>query len=388
MTPLPREDYASLTRYDPGRGPVAVDLSDNTNLWGPHPQALARLRAATADDLRCYPELYAATLRGAVSERFGVPAECVTTGAGSDDVLDSAFRAAYGAGQSVAYPAPTFSMVHDLALMNGMRPRPVPWQNAVDEPGLLLEDDPAVVFLCRPNNPTGAQLPETWVERFLDMARGAGRSRPAGGLRPASEPRPPSEPRPARQRAPGGPLVIVDEAYADFAGETLINRAPEHPKLLVTRTTSKAHGMAGLRCGYGVSTAEVVLEVDKARGPYKVSRLAIELAAIAVRDEDGWIARATAECLENRARLGRELEARGVAQLPTSANFILCAAPSGSASEDALALRDAGVQVRPFTGVPQVGEGLRVTIGPWTLMDRFLEALDHRLAALRETSPR
>jgi len=358
VTPFPREDYADLSRYDPGRGPVSVDLSDNTNLWGPHPAALARIREASADDLRCYPELYADTLRAAVSECFGVTPECVTTGAGSDDVLDSAFRAAYGRGQTVAYPAPTFSMVGDLARMNGMEPRPVPWQDAVDDPRRLLESDPAVVFLCRPNNPTGAQLPEEWVERLIGYAGEA------------------------------GPLIVLDEAYADFAGETLVGWGPKHSRLLVTRTCSKAYGLAGLRCGFGVGTPEVVTEVDKSRGPYKVSRLAAELAATAIRDEDGWVARTTAECLENRERLRREIETRGLAQLPSRANFILFAAPSRVAADDMAALREAGVQVRPFTGAPELGDALRVTVGPWPLMERFLEALDRRLAALREVTSR
>ena len=354
MTPFPRADYASLDRYDPGRSPVPVDLGDNTNLWGPHPAALARVRAATADDLRSYPELYSDTLRQAVANRFGVDPSSVTTGAGSDDVLDSAFRAAYGTGQTVTFPAPTFSMIGDLARMNGMEPKPVPWAEAAADPGTLLDDDPAVVYLCRPNNPTGAQLPEEWVERLLGLS------------------------------GHEGPLVIVDEAYADFAGETLIDWAGRLPKLLVARTCSKAYGLAGLRCGFGVAKPEVVLEVDKARGPYKVSRLAAELAAAALRDEDGWVERTVAECLENRDRLSGALSTRALNQLPTAANFILVAAPSGSALEDATALRESGVQVRPFTRVPDLGDALRVTVGPWALMERFLEALDFRLAALRE----
>lgn len=368
MTPLPRPDYASLSRYDPGRAPVAVDLSDNTNLWGPHPRALSRLQAATEDDLRCYPELYAGTLRAAVSKRFGVAPDCVTTGAGSDDVLDSAFRASYGPGQTVSYPAPTFSMVRDLARMNGMEPRPVPWQAALDDPGRLLEDDPAVVFLCRPNNPTGAQLPEAWVTDFIEAASQGGTG---GDVRPGRA-----------AQGGGGPLVIIDEAYADYAEETFLDRSPRLPKVLVTRTCSKAYGLAGLRCGFGVSRPEVVLEIDKARGPYKVSRLAVELAALAVEDRDGWITRVADECLKNRWRLAEALDDREVAQLPSSANFILIAAPSGSASEDASALRELGVQVRPFKDVPDLGDALRVSVGPWPLMERFLEALDERLAAL------
>jgi histidinol-phosphate/aromatic aminotransferase/cobyric acid decarboxylase-like protein len=252
-------------------------------------------------------------------------------------------------------------MIGDFARMNGMVPRPVPWQEAVEDPARLLEADPAIVYLCRPNNPTGAQLPEAWVDRLVALAAARGSA---------------------------GPLIVIDEAYADFAGETLIGRAPEMRNVLVTRTCSKAYGLAGLRCSFAVASSDVVLEVDKSRGPYKVSRLACEVAALAIRDEDGWVARTTRECLENRERLRAELERRGVAQLPTSANFILFTAPSGKALDDAMALRASGVQVRPFTGAPELGESLRVTVGPWPLLEKFLEAFDQRLAALREVQPR
>ncbi len=354
MTPFPRADYASLEVYDPGRRPVAVDLSDNTNLWGPNPDALARIRAATPDDVRCYPEVYADTLRRAVAERFGVSPDCVTTGAGSDDVLDSAFRAAAGPGAVVAFPAPTFVMATELARMNGMRPRAVPWSEALRDPRTLLEDSPAVVYVCRPNNPTGSLAPRAWVERLLDL----------GGA--------------------SGPLVVLDEAYADFAGESLIDEATQRPRLLVARTCSKAFGLAGLRCGFAVARPEVSLEVEKSRGPFKVARLTAEAAAAAVRDRSGWASRTVTECLANRARLWQELEGRGLRPLESRANFILFAAPSGSAKDDAVALRDMGVQVRPFTGMPDLGDALRVTVGPWPLLERFLDAMDRRLSTIDE----
>ena len=128
---------------------VAVDLSDNTNLWGTHPAALERIAGVTTDDLARYPDVYADTLRVAVSERFDVDPECVTTGAGSDDVLDSAFRAAYAPGAAVSFAAPTFSMVEAFALMNGMKVDSVPWADALSDPSLLLASDPAVVYVCR-----------------------------------------------------------------------------------------------------------------------------------------------------------------------------------------------------------------------------------------------
>lgn len=359
MTPFPRPDYQALTRYDPGRSPVEVDLSDNTNLWGTHPAALARIRAAGTDDLARYPELYADVLREAVAARFGVDPACVTTGAGSDDVLDSAFRAAAAPGGSVAYAAPTFSMVEPLARMNGLEPRAVPWPEALADPEALLAGDPDLVYVCRPNNPTGEQCPADWLDALI-AARDA--------------------------RAGQPPLVVLDEAYADFADETRISVAPEVESFLVARTSSKAYGLAGLRCGFAVGTETVATEVDKSRGPYKVSRLAAEAVAAAVRDEEGWMAKTVAACKENRARLVEALTERGRAPLPSQANFLFIGAPSGSAKGDAEALRARGVMVRPFTGVPNIGEGLRVTVGPWEMMERFLTALDEVLAEAEDTA--
>ncbi len=353
MSPFPRPDYAALARYEPDRRPVGLDLSDNTNLWGTHPAALEQIRSATADDLARYPELYADLLREAVADRFDVDVGCVTTGAGSDDVLDSAFRAAFGSGAVVSYAAPTFSMVEPLARMNGMEARAVAWPDALRDPAVLLSGDPALVYVCRPNNPTGEQAPRAWVEALL-----AERDR----------------------RSPRRPLVILDEAYAEFAGETLLPWAPHRHNLLVARTSSKAYGLAGLRCGFGVGGPEVALEIEKSRGPYKVSRLATRAVAAAVRDADGWMERTVAECVANRARLREELRRRGLQPLESRANFILFAAPRGSARGDALALRELGVAVRPFTGIPGFDQGLRVTVGPWPMMEVFLTSLDRLLA--------
>ena len=346
MSPFPRDDYRELRRYDPERSPVRIDLSDNTNLWGTHPAALDRIRAASNDDLARYPELYADELRAAVSLRFGVDPECVTTGAGSDDVLDSAYRAVYAPGATMSYAAPTFSMVEPFARMNGMTSRAVAWPEALANPEALLADAPDLVYVCRPNNPTGSLAPLDWVERLLEL------------------------------RGDSGPLVVVDEAYADFAGVTLLPRAPELPRLLVARTTSKAYGLAGLRCGFAVGAPEVALEIEKSRGPYKVSGLAAAAAAVAVRDEERWMEGVVRTCVANRARLHDELVARGMRPMESHANFILFRAPTGDARADAGTLRAAGIGVRPFTDIPGIEQGLRVTVGPWESMEAFLTALD------------
>lgn len=346
MTAFPRPDYRALERYDPDRRPVAADLSDNTNLWGPHPAALELLRHPPGDALTRYPSVYADDLRRAVAARFDVPAWSVTTGCGSDDLLDSTFRAVSAGGGRVAYPAPTFSMIPAFARMNGLDAVGVPRDDVRERPQRLLEPGPELIYVCSPNNPTGDAVGREWVERLLA----------SGG--------------------PGGPVVLVDEAYADFAGRSLLQRAPETNRLVVLRTFSKAYGLAGLRIGFGVGARPVIEEIEKSRGPYKVGRLDEIVAVRALEDADGWVDEIVERTLANRARLTRALEDRGLSPLPSRANFLLVPVPEPGADGFTARLREGGVGVRAFPGLPGVGDAIRVTVGPWSLMERFLSTLD------------
>jgi histidinol-phosphate aminotransferase len=333
---------------------VEVDLSDNTNLWGTHPAALEVVRTADLHALARYPHLYADDLRAAAADRFGVEPDQVATGCGSDDILDSLWRALATAGGTVRYPGPTFSMVEPLSAMNGRTALELPWSAALDDPLRLLEGDPALVYVCRPNNPTGQLAPAEWVDALLDAVR------------------------------EDGPVVLLDEAYADFAGETLIPRVVDHPRALVVRTLSKAYGLAGLRVGLGFGSQALIREVEKSRGPYKVNRLAEAAAVAALRDEAGWIDATVAECVANRERLWTALDRRGLRPLPSRANFILVPVPDGEARGFAHLLREHEVGVRPFPDCPDVGDALRITVGPWPLMERLLAALDEAGVSTRE----
>lgn len=346
MSRFPRDDYRTLEPYSPDRRPVAVDLSDNTNRWGPHPAALQALREAPPESLTRYPSVYADDLRGAVARKFGVPGSCVATGCGSDDLLDSVFRAASARGGRVAYPEPTFSMIPVFARMNGMEATAVPAVEARRDPRSLLDGAPDVVYVCSPNNPTGDVPPEGWVEELLA----------AGGEE--------------------GPVVVLDEAYADFAGRSHLARAPESRRLLVLRTLSKAYGLAGLRIGFAVGSEEVVAEVEKSRGPYKVGRLDEDAAVRALADPDGWVEEIVEKTVANRSRLRAALERRGHRPLPSGANFVLLPLEASTTAEVTAGLRERGVGVRPFPGLPDIGDAVRVTVGPWRLLERFLQALD------------
>jgi len=346
MTPFPREDYRLLRPYDPGRSPISVDLSDNTNLWGPHPAALEVVRRTPEDALSRYPSVYASDLKEAVADRFGVPPECVTTGCGSDDLLDSIFRASTLPPGRMSFPSPTFSMTPVFAHMNGLEPFPVPLRKAEVDPARLLLNDPDLVYVCRPNNPTGSSFDRDWLAALLAL----------GG--------------------PQGPLVVLDEAYADFADDSFLKDAPATDRLLVLRTFSKLYGMAGLRVGFAVGPEELIQEAEKSRGPYKVVRAGEDAAAAALRDSSGWTEQILEETRANRHRLGHELRARGLRPLPSQANFLLVPVEPASAVEVNRALKERGVACRPFPGLPGIGDALRVTIGPWELMEEFLGALD------------
>ncbi|MSR22076.1 MAG: histidinol-phosphate aminotransferase family protein [Gemmatimonadetes bacterium] len=348
MSPFPRGPFRAIRRYTPDRRPVEIDLSDNTNRWGPHPAALQLIRAAAEEDLIRYPSVYSDGLRAAIARRFGISEDAIVTGCGSDDLLDSVFRAGADAGDRVSYVPPTFVMVEIFAHANGLEPRPVPTAVASD-PEALLEGSPAVVYLCRPNNPTGEVAPRSWVERLLEAA------------------------------GPGGPIVLLDEAYADFADDDFLKEAAASQRLVVLRTFSKAYGLAGLRVGFAVGPVEVVAEIEKARGPYKVGRTAEGAATAAIEDREAWVQGIVSMVRNERGQLVRELEARNLQPLPSGANFLLIPLRGRSASQVTARLRERGVAVRPFPELPGIGDAIRVTIGPSAEIARFLADLDEVL---------
>jgi histidinol-phosphate aminotransferase len=286
--------------------------------------------------------VYADELRRALADLHGVGPENIATGCGSDDVIDSALRAFCEPGETLAYPDPTFGMVPIFGRMNGLRPLAVALREdfALDV-AALLQTRARVTYLCRPNNPTGTQFDRVAVERLCREAAG---------------------------------VVLVDEAYADYADDDVVQLAVTGGRSLVLRTLSKAYGMAGLRVGYAVGAADLIAEVEKSRGPYKVSGIA-ETAALAALRERPWVEARIAEVRANRSRLRAELEARGVQVWDSAANFVLMKV-AASAGEWNARLREAGVAVRPFGGLTGAGECLRVSVGPWPLMQRFLDAFD------------
>ncbi|HJR62350.1 MAG TPA: histidinol-phosphate transaminase [Gemmatimonadaceae bacterium] len=338
---LVRESYRAISLYAPDRAPCAIDLSDNTNLWGVPPSADAAIRQVAQPSITRYPPLYAAELKAALAAYAGVAPENVVTGCGSDDVLDSAIRAFAEPGDAIAYPEPSFAMIPLFARMNGLEGVAVRLTPELDiDAEGLLATKARVIYVCSPNNPTGTSTSRPAMEAVIAGTSG---------------------------------IVILDEAYAEFGNDTWVSEAPSHGRLLVVRTMSKAFGLAGLRIGYAVGDPAIVAEVEKSRGPYKVSRMG-ELAALAALGNDlDWVRARIADVHEKRDRLRRELMALGLSSIPSDANFVLVPMPDALAI--ARRMRTLGVAVRPFSGLAGIGDALRITIGPWSQMQPALDAL-------------
>lgn len=337
MKPAMRAAYRDIELYDPRRMPCAIDLSDNTNLFGVAPSVQALLRDPPARLITRYPSVFADELKRALARRHGVAAENITTGCGSDDVIDSTIRAFCEPGDRVAYPVPTFGVVRTFARMNAAAPL------EVADAGGLLGARARVSYLCTPNNPTGSVAAPEDI-RELD-----------GGL---------------------AGVLLLDEAYADFSDADYARFAATSQRTISLRTMSKACGLAGLRVGYAIGPAALVHEIEKSRGPYKVSAIA-EAAACGILSADvAWVDDVVAQTRDNRSRLGSRLADLGLTFLPSAANFILIRLPAGrTAGEVNLALRARGVAIRPFAELPGLGECIRVTIGPWPQLQAFLDAL-------------
>ncbi|HEU5209321.1 MAG TPA: histidinol dehydrogenase [Longimicrobiales bacterium] len=343
--PVLRAEYRALTTYDPGREPCAIDLSDNTNLWGPNPAAARAVRTAADAALTRYPPVYVPALKRRIAALLGVAPDNVATGCGSDDVIDSALRAFCAPGDLVAYAEPTFGMIPAFARMNALNAAAVPLapELALDV-NALLAARAAVTYVCRPNNPTGTLFERGALDRLERQAAG---------------------------------VLLVDEAYIDFAGEAgLAGAATASSRTIVLRTFSKAWGLAGLRLGFAVGPADLIAEIEKSRGPYKVNALA-EQAAFAVLDEGReWVEARVRDVVLNRDRLTDALTALGLRVLPSAANFVLAVLPEGEDANDWNArLRAAGVAVRPFPALRSLGECVRITVGPPEMMEPAVDAI-------------
>lgn len=322
-----------------------VKLASNESPYPPLPSVLEAIARAAAEANR-YPDDGCTELREALAERMGLDGERVAVGAGSIDVCLQAVLATVDPGTEVLTGWPTFNAYPLLVDVAGGRTRRVPLREDrfdLDALAGAVTERTRLVIICNPNNPTGTFVSHAELARFLDQV-------------------------------PGDLLVVVDEAYVDFADDPAfpdsLSLLQDHGNLLVLRTFSKAHGLAGLRVGYGISSPEVIGALRKVHVPFAVGRLA-QVAALASLQAELELKERVTEVMGERRRLGAALEELGYRVPPSQANFLLLPVP-GRSEELATACEARGIIVRPLGP-----DAVRVTVGTPRENDRFLAALAH-----------
>jgi len=333
--------------YTPGEQPPDgggfVKLNTNESPWPPSPRVVEAVRAAAGDSLRLYPSPTAAPAREAIATRLGLDPDMVCLTNGGDELIAMAIRAFVPAGARVAWPWPTYPYYEPQALIYEALPSVHPLGEGWSLPRSFVDDDAPLKFLCNPNSPTGTWYPRDAVEQVVANASG---------------------------------IVVLDEAYVDFAPEDRQDLVARHDNLVILRTLSKSAALAGMRIGYALAQAETIAALNLVRDSYNLDRLAIVAAVAAIEDTEHR-ARLVEHVLDERAWLGDRLGERGFAIEPSATNFLFVRppVPAGSLYRD---LRDRRVLVRYYDREPIDGF-FRITIGTREQHALLLEALEEIL---------
>ncbi|MBI4986051.1 MAG: histidinol-phosphate transaminase [Rhodocyclales bacterium] len=324
-----------LTPYVPGEQPKLanlVKLNTNENPYGPSPRALAAMRDEVADTLRLYPDPNADRLKDAIARCYGVAARQVFVGNGSDEVLAHAFLALLRHARPILFPDVTYSFYPVYCGLYGVEYATVALDDAfairVDD---YLRPNGGIIF-PNPNAPTGRALPLAEIERLLQANRDS--------------------------------VVVVDEAYVDFGGESALPLVARYPNLLVVHTLSKSRSLAGLRVGFAVGHEDLIEALTRVKDSFNSSpldRIAIAGATAAIEDREHF-AQTCRAVVASRELLVRQLAQLGFDVLPSVANFIFARHPQRDAGDLARALRERSIIVRHFKQ-PRIEQFLRITVG-------------------------
>ncbi|UXJ51671.1 histidinol-phosphate transaminase [Pseudomonas citronellolis] len=341
-----------LVPYVPGEQPKLarlVKLNTNENPYGPSPKALAAMQAELGDALRLYPDPNAERLKQTIADYYGVRPGQVFVGNGSDEVLAHAFHALFQHdGRPLLFPDVTYSFYPVYCGLYG-----IPFEAlALDEQFQIRVEDyarpNAGIIFPNPNAPTGCLLPLEAIERLL--------------------------------LANPDSVVLVDEAYVDFGGETAIGLVERYPNLLVAQTLSKSRSLAGLRVGLAVGHEDLIEALERIKNSfnsYPLDRVA-QAGAIAAFEDREYFQRTCQAVIDSREKLVGELSGMGFEVLPSAANFIFARHPRHDAAELAAGLREQGVIVRHFKQA-RIAQFLRISIGTEEQNQALLDALRPRL---------
>jgi histidinol-phosphate aminotransferase len=340
-----RPEIARMAGYVPGEQPQAgkfIKLNTNENPYPPSSRVVRAIQQAAEAGLTRYPDPMADAFRIRAAKLWGVDKDWILCGNGSDDILTILTRAMVGSGQSLRLPYPSYILYRTLAELQG-----VAFEEIHFQPDWTLGanfgqagEDLKLAFLPNPNSPSGTYIPPAQV---LALAE--------------------SLPCP----------LLVDEAYADFAEENCVALVKQSDRVMVSRTLSKAYGLAGLRFGYLIAQPQIIHELAKVKDSYNCDALSIAGATAAI-DDESWLEDNRRRVLATRTILEEGMRGLGFLVEPSQANFVWCTNPDRPLKPLYDGLKSRQILVR-YMNYPNWGEGLRISIGTDEQVDACLQIL-------------
>jgi histidinol-phosphate aminotransferase len=332
---------AYVPGFQPGEGEQVLKLNTNENPYPPSPWVEEAIREESSNSLRLYPNPTSQRLRETAGTVYRLPPEQVLCGNGSDEILGILLRTFTSRGDAIGYYEPSYSYYKTLGAIHELVLLPTPLGEDPLDPPFPAERDMKLFFLTNPNSPMGFSLQPEFVARVARQLEG---------------------------------ILVVDEAYADFARRDCLSLIREIPNVIVTRTLSKSYSLAGLRVGFAFGAERWIDQMDKVRDHYNLNRVAQAAACVALRDQSHFQEN-RGRILRTRERFARALKDMGIESFPSEANFVFVKLTSAEAALQTFdRLTERGIYVRYF---PQDGldSGLRISIGTDDQMDRLLEEL-------------
>lgn len=338
---------ASLVPYVPGEQPkdkTYIKLNTNENPYPPSPKVIDAIKGAANADLRLYPDPTCEGLVKAAASYYGLRAEQVFAGNGSDEILAFAFAAFFDPAKTVLFPDITYSFYKVYAKLYGLQTELIALDEQFNVQVEAFHSDNGGIIIPNPNAPTAQLLSLDDIRTLL-----------------ASN---------------SDQVVIIDEAYIDFGGQSAVELIHDYPNLLVVQTLSKSRSLAGLRVGFAFGSEELIDGLNRIKNSfnsYTMDRLALA-GAIAALEDDAYFRDTTEKVIATRERVTEQVKELGFAATDSKANFVFISHKTIAAKDIFVQLRDKGVLVRYFDQ-PRINEYLRVSIGTDEEMDAFIRAL-------------
>jgi histidinol-phosphate aminotransferase len=341
-----RRSITKMAAYIPGEQPRPgqhlIKLNTNENPYPPSPRVKRAIVAAADEDLRLYPPPRADAFVDAASRLYGFPREMIVAGNGSDELLSMVFRVALNSDDRVAYPLPTYSLYDTLAAIQDARVIAKPLGAGFTIPlDALAKERANLTIVCNPNAPCGTLVP---TEELAKLASALGRR-----------------------------LLLIDEAYVDFAESSALELVRHSDNVIVLRSLSKSFSLAGMRLGLGFAQPVLIDALLKVKDSYNLSRLAIAAGTAALNDA-AWMRRNVERVKRTRETTERRLRELGFEIPPSAANFVLARIEGQDMAPLQAGLRQHGVLVRHFPN-SIFNDALRISIGKPVEMEALFEAL-------------